>query len=81
MSFSIGKPSITYSGSVLPLIDVVPRTRTEMPPPGALDACVTTTPAAVPWSSWSSDCTGAFSRAEVDTVATEPVTSARRRVP
>jgi hypothetical protein len=49
MSFSIGKPSMTYSGSELPVIDEVPRMRTDIAPPGSLDAVVTCTPADVPW--------------------------------
>jgi hypothetical protein len=31
----MGKPSITYNGSLFPVIDEVPRTRMEIPPPGA----------------------------------------------
>jgi hypothetical protein len=48
MSFSIGKPSITYSGSELPVIDAVPRIRIDTAPPGSADAVVTWTPGDVP---------------------------------
>src|SRR4051812_23364051 len=64
-SFSMGKPSITYSGSLLPVMEEVPRTRMVMPPPGVLDAVVTCTPAAAPCSTWSSEATGERCRAAV----------------
>src|SRR5438067_1607363 len=75
MSFSIGNPSITYSGSELPVIDDVPRTRTLNAPPGSLDAVVTWTPGDVPCSTWSIVATGDFSSASIVTVDTAPVTS------
>jgi hypothetical protein len=81
MSFSIGKPSMTYSGSEFPVIDDVPRMRMDSAPPGSLDAVVTETPGAVPWSTWSIDAIGARSSASVVTVEMAPVTSRRSCVP
>jgi hypothetical protein len=51
--------------------------RTEMPPPGALDAVFTCTPGAVPWSIWSIEVIGVRSSTSTFTDATEPVLLAR----
>jgi len=80
-SFSMGKPSTTYSGSLFPVMEAVPRTRMEMPPPGVALAEVTCTPAAAPCSTWSSEATGVVRIASVFTELTAPVTSRRRSVP
>src|SRR2546421_8054389 len=45
---SAGKPSITYSGSVLAVIEPVPRTRTWMPAPRMPEFEVTCTPPTLP---------------------------------
>ena len=46
---SAGRPSITYNGSVLAVIEPVPRTRTWIPTPGIPEFEVTCTPATLPW--------------------------------
>jgi hypothetical protein len=46
--FWIGTPSITYSGSLPPLIDVPPRIRICTPAPGSPLFCVICTPATRP---------------------------------
>src|SRR2546430_12825694 len=45
---SAGRPSITYSGSVLAVIEPGPRTRTWIPAPGMPGFEVTCTPATLP---------------------------------
>src|SRR2546430_16633655 len=45
---SAGRPSITYNGSVLAVIEPVPRTRTWIPTPGIPEFEVTCTPATLP---------------------------------
>src|SRR5690606_13903678 len=50
---STGTPSTTYKGSLLPLKDVVPRTRIDISDPGAPFGCVTATPASLPWIAWA----------------------------
>ena len=77
-----GKPSTTYSGELLPA-EVIPRTRTAVPPapPGAPEFCVTVTPAARPCSACVGSATGwlAMSRPETEEMA--PVMLPRSWVP
>src|SRR4029079_7430956 len=79
-SFSMGKPSMTYSGSLLPVTDDPPRMRIDNAAPGADDACVTMTPGAAPASVCSSESVGVWATLGV-TEATEPVRSDRRCAP
>src|SRR5437763_967566 len=46
---SAGRPSMTYSGSLLALIEPFPRIRTRAPTPGMPELSITCTPAALPW--------------------------------
>src|SRR5437660_12505428 len=45
---SAGRPSITYNGSVLAVIDPIPRTPAWIPTPGIPDSHVTCTPPTLP---------------------------------
>ena len=74
-------PSITYKGSLLLLIEVVPRTRTFMPAPGTPLVAVTSTPGVRPWSIFSTRFTGWFLNCLVDTPETDPVKSLFLTVP
>ena len=74
-------PSMTYSGSLLLLMEVVPRTRTFIPAPGNPLEAVTSTPAARPCSTSSTRRTGWFLNWRVLTPATDPVRSLFFTVP
>ena len=65
-----GTPSMTYSGSLLALIEVVPRMRIEMPPPGSL-LSTTCTPATLFWMS----CAGLMMRPGLNCAAPSDVTA------
>src|SRR5690606_32802973 len=71
----IGKPSMTYSGSLLALIEFAPRMRMEAPPPGSLLDCVTCTPGALPAINRSTYCLKPVLKSAASKDATEPVRS------
>ena len=72
-----GMPSITYSGSLLALIEFVPRMCTLAPEPGIPLFTSTSTPAALPWRAFERAVVGAAltRRSSPLTDATAPVTS------
>ncbi len=74
-------PSITYSGSLVAVIELEPRTWIEMPPPGAPLFCVTWAPATRPCRICPTFCVCATGASSTFTDATLPVTSCRRCVP
>lgn len=71
----IGKPSITYKGSLPALMKLPPRIRTEIPPPGSELLCCTCTPADTPYNSWSTEVAISKLRSLSFKEATEPVIS------
>ena len=77
-----GKPSTTYSGELLPA-EVMPRTRTAVPPapPGAPEFWVTVTPAARPCKACVGSATGWLAISWPETEAMAPVTLPRCWVP
>ena len=74
-------PSITYSGSLPALIELVPRIRIDVSAPGLPEFWVTCTPAALPCSAWSREVTGTAFSSSALTDATEPVRSLFLAVP
>ena len=74
-------PSITQSGSLLPVIELPPLTLITVPAPGAPFTCVTCTPEALPCKAWSTLATGNAVKSSELTEATEPVKSDFRCVP
>src|SRR5690554_1391248 len=77
----IGKPSTTYSGSLLPCMELAPRIRTFKPAPGAPVVGETCTPAARPDKDWRTLVDGKALISLAPTWATEPVRSDRLCVP
>jgi len=77
----IGIPSITYSGSLAALTDVVPRIRMDVLPPGSLVFSITWTPGAL----LAMSCAGLMMRPVLNceslTDDTAPVTAPRRCSP
>ena len=73
--WSAGTPSMTYNGSLLAVIEPVPRTRTRNPPPGSPVFETTWTPAALPCSPLLSVTVGAagVSNCSPEIDATAPV--------
>jgi hypothetical protein len=71
-----GMPSTTMSGSLLPVIDVWPRTRICAEPPGSLAATICT-PGIFAWISSSGVTTRPLLNVALSTAATEPVTFRR----
>ena len=81
LTLSTGTPSTTYRGSFEPLKEVVPRTLTVIPPPGAPVGCCTATPAALPWMACAAEMMGRFSSASSPMVDTAVVRSLRLTAP
>ncbi len=54
-------PSTMISGSAPPMIELVPRSRTETPPPGLPVLLVISAPETFPWSAWSTVTAGVAS--------------------
>ena len=80
-SLLMGTPSMTYSGSLLALMEVPPRMRTWAPAPGSPPSSVTFTPATRPASMpFTFGMTPTLASAPL-TVTTEPVIASRRCVP
>src|SRR4051812_41191096 len=69
----INTPSTIYSGSLLALIELVPRTRIKIPPPGTPELDVTCTPADLPCNNWSGLAAGMVLMSLKDTVVCDPV--------
>ena len=74
-------PSTTYSGSLEPLKELVPRILMLTAPPGALVPVVTCTPAARPCSNLSKEVDWAACTSSILTEETEPVMSLFLTVP
>ncbi len=77
----IGTPSITYSGSLLALIEVPPRMRNCAPDPGSPLFCVIWTPATRPSIISLTFVITPTSASSASTSATEPVMASRRWLP
>ena len=77
----IRTPSTTYSGSLEPFSEVMPRMRMATLPSGTPELLRTWTPAAWPCRSWSRDLLPAASSSAMRTEVTEPVRSLRRTPP
>src|SRR5690606_4805357 len=77
----MGTPSITYNGSLLPLIEFPPRILTDEPAPGIPEFCTKFTPATLPCNAWSTERSGVPSRSCTLTDDTAPVISDRLCVP
>src|SRR4029078_3956553 len=69
-----GKPSITYKGSIPPLIDPEPRIWMLNPLPGVPVVCLTLTPANCPTIAWSTLRSGRSSTFRASKDDTAPVT-------
>ena len=80
-SFWSGTPSTTYSGSLLALIDVPPRTRICTPPPGSPLFVTICTPVTRPWTSWFAFVMTPLLASSALTCATDPVIASRRWLP
>ena len=74
MSFWMGTPSTTHRGSLLPVMELIPRMRTLALSPGLPLTVVTFTPASLPCISWSTLANGWSFRSFSDNIPTEPVT-------
>ena len=72
-SFCIGTPSMTHSGSALPVMVLVPRMRIFTASPGRPDTDCTLTPASLPCNSLSTPSKGEVLRSFPSITATEPV--------
>ena len=77
----MGTPSMTYSGSLVPLKEVTPRMRTEVLLPGVPEFCVMVSPDALPCSNWSTLGWGILARSTALTDDIEPLISPRFCVP
>ncbi|OAV73883.1 hypothetical protein Barb7_02714 [Bacteroidales bacterium Barb7] len=64
-----------YNGSLALFTVPTPRTRTDVPAPGAPLIAVTITPAARPCSAFSIPCTGVFLKSSASTLEIDPVRS------
>jgi len=78
---STGTPSTTYKGSLLPLNEVVPRTRTTNSPPGVPLGRYTFTPAALPCIACAAEAMGRSFKSSNETEDTAVVTSPLLTVP
>ena len=78
---SLGKPSMTYKGSLLWVMEIPPRTRMEMEEPGPPSDWVTCTPATRPAKACVTSEVGVFIKSSLFTETTEPVKSLRLEVP
>ena len=79
--FEIGMPSMTYSGSLLALIDVPPRIRICWPDPGSPPFWVMRTPEIRPSIIWLTFKITPTSASVASMVATDPVIERRSCIP